>query len=76
MQPSILHLKIRYPVATARIKTTYLWLGIGNPCAGQVKASGFVAFSSKATRLSLEENLGFELPTGSTENAVTEEAIT
>ena len=39
--------------------------GNGDPCAGQVSATEFLTFSSKATRFILEENFGMLLPTGS-----------
>ncbi len=44
---------------------SYLNEGKGDPCAGQLKAMLFEATSSKATRLSLDENFGLALPTGS-----------
>ena len=39
--------------------------GNGDPCAGQVNATEFSTFSTKATRFILEENFGMLLPTGS-----------
>ena len=43
----------------------YLKDGLGDPWAGQVSATGLSFTSSKASRFSLEENLGPLLPIGS-----------
>ena len=46
----------------------YLNEGIGIPCAGQVRATPVPNFFLNADRSTLEENLGFENPSGSKQN--------
>ena len=44
----------------------YLKEGIGNPCAGHVNATPVPSFFVKPENSTIEENLGFADPTGST----------